>query len=295
MNGLLKAVTLVVIGLLLFLRPTNAFALTYEQSIKAYTKEKYRAAFKIASRVAQKSSDTEKARAYVIAGAAAVEMGKKSLATRFFERAIKADNEAILPSFVRNKKTRRLFNKVKDESSGSIFGDFLGKSKSETSSSNSAFGDIETYYPLGINQILQGKLFLGTTVGSLQVFAVYNTFKNLSDASALEEELAAVTKNAIAVGDERSPKYLEFAKSSETYISQRRTSAYLSLAGAFVLYGASVYEAGSSPPQNRRSKKGVSLPGILPLSKLSDSGLQLGWDLRELAFERFTLSISQPF
>lgn len=280
--------------LVLTLRSWDAFALSYEQAVKAYASERYTTAAKIALKVAKKSEDTEKGRAYVIAGAAALEIGKKSLAKRFFKSALKADSEALLPSFVRNKKAKKLFAAVKETREGGSFS-FTSLFGSDGNSSKGAFDEVSTYYPFGINQISQGKLFLGITVGALQSFAIFSAYKNLNDASALEQELVQVSENAKAVGDEKSPKYLEFLDSSQSYINQKKTSAYLSIAGVAILYGASVYEAGSSPPSKGTSKKSSKLSTILPLYEYKAQDLGLGWDLGELPAARLSLSLYRVF
>ncbi len=263
------------------LRSEVAIALTYEQAVKAYRTENYKKAIEIAAKVAKVSTDTEQARAYVIAGAAYIEIGRKSQAKQYFSRAFKSDQEALLPSFVRNKDAKRLFSKVKKTLSAD--------------SGPTSFSELTTYLPFGVNQVLQDKIFLGSTVGVIQVAGIFSFFKNLSDANQEVASLDKVAQRAASTGDQNSPTFLDYEKESLKFIKQSQTSAFLSLAGTLLVYGASVYEAGYFPPDAATKNKRSELPGVLPLARWDAIDLSFGWEFGELINDHYSVVFHKSF
>jgi hypothetical protein len=138
-----------------------------------------------------------------------------------------------------------------------------------------AFDRPETYLPFGLNQLVQGKIFLGLTLGSAQGLGLYFAYSKNQDAKKVEQETASLRRRAIQTEDDINPVFLELEAANQTFIKRSRQVAQLSLGVTALAYGTSVLEAGYRAPL--RSSVALQTLSTYPLMATSfhDTYVQL--------------------
>lgn len=256
-----------------------ALAATYRDALKAYAKRSYEKSYKIALDRAKNSSGKREVEALILAGAAAWEIDRLGEAQMLFSTALTIDPEAELPSVVKKKGLKRAFERARMEperetgrsekiavitgapattlASLAPAAPLVAASAApavapmvQTGESPQAFNKVSTYLPLGLNQLYQGKFFLGLAVGAVQGFAINTaiqkaaTVRNANSSADREYQIAA------AANGTNDPEFLEFLDENESFVKQNQQEGQIAIAVASLTYLFSVFEAGLNPPRN---------------------------------------------
>lgn len=287
MGAVRKSLIIFVLAGMTMLRPVTALAASYKQALEAYSDQKYSQSYKKAMSVAREERGTRRGKALMLAAAAVLELAREKKAKVLFKKALDADPDLDLPDVVRSRRAQRFFDDIR-----------VGR---ETRSSSTAvkveqvpnaFNRVETYLPLGINQLVQEKYLLGLTLGAAQGFAVYFAYIKAVEANQAEQKLQAVRQTAILSGDDINPVFLEFVDKNQAFIKRSRQESQLSLLLAVASYGGSILEAGLNPPA--RSRLAVLAP-TYPLFAKQFDRTQIRFDILNPLLSTQGLQLSLQF
>jgi hypothetical protein len=244
----MKRVELVCKRLILFallgaalIAPQTALAASYRQALEAYSDQNYSRSYKKAMSLAREKRGTKRGQALVLAAAAVLELDREEKARVLFKKALEADPDLDLPEVIRSRRAQRFFADVRDGR-----GSRTTVTRSERTTT--AFDRLETYLPLGLNQLVQGKVFLGLTLGGVQAFGAYYAYARSNEATKAEQQTAALRRKAIQTGDDINPVFLDLVARNKAFVKRSRQTAQLSLIAAAAAYGGSVLEAGYRAP-----------------------------------------------
>jgi hypothetical protein len=185
---------------------------------------------------------TRRGKALMLAAAAVLELDREVKARALFKKALDEDPDLELPDVVRSRRAQRFFAEVRD-------GRGSRASITRSERSTSGFDRLETYLPFGLNQLVQGKIFLGLTLGGAQAFSVYFAYTKSEQANQTEQETTAIRQRAIQTGDDINPVFLELEAENKAFVKRSRQISQLSLGLAALAYGTSVLEAGYRAPR----------------------------------------------
>jgi hypothetical protein len=230
-----RVILLIVLGAAL-LGSLTAHAASYQDALEDYSEQKYSRSYKKAMGLAREKRGTRRGKALMLAAAAVLEMDREQKARALFKKALDEDPDLDLPDVVRSRRAQRFFADVREG---------RGSPRRLT---RTAFDQAETYLPFGINQLLQGKIFLGLTLGSAQGLGLYFAYSKNQDAKKVEQETASLRRRAIQTGDDINPVFLELVSSNQAFIKRSRQVAQLSLGVTALAYSTSVLEAGYRAP-----------------------------------------------
>jgi hypothetical protein len=231
-----RVILLIVLGAAL-LGSLTAHAASYQDALEDYSEQKYSRSYKKAMSLAREKRGTRRGKALMLAAAAVLEMDREQKARALFKKALDEDPDLDLPDVVRSRRAQRFFADVRE-----------GRGSPRMPITRTAFDQPETYLPFGINQLLQGKIFLGLTLGSAQGLGLYFAYSKNQDAKKVEQETATLRRRAIQTGDDINPVFLELVSSNQAFIKRSRQVAQLSLGVTALAYGTSVLEAGYRAP-----------------------------------------------
>lgn len=240
-----RLILLILLGAAL-LGPLTARAASYQQALEDYSDQNYSRSYKKAMSLAREKRGTRRGKALILAAAAVLELDRERKAKVLFRKALDEDPDLELPEVVRSRRAQRFFADVRDGRDGR--GPQVALTRSERTTT--AFDRLETYLPFGLNQLVQGKIFLGLSFGGAQAFGAYFAYTKNQEANQTEQEIATVRQRAIQTGDDINPVFLNLVAESEAFAKRSRQISQLSLALAAASYGASVLEAGFRAPQH---------------------------------------------
>jgi hypothetical protein len=221
--------------------------------------------------LAREKHGTRRGKALMLAAAAVLEMDREQKARALFKKALAEDPDLDLPDVVRSRRAQRFFADVRDgrETPRAVM--------TRTRRMETAFDRPETYLPLGLNQLLQGKTFLGLTLGSAQGLGLYLAYSKTQEAKKAELDTASLRRRAIQTGDDINPVFLELEAGNQAFIKRSRQVAQLSLGVTALAYGTSVLEAGYRAPL--RSNVAAQSLSTFPLMATSFYDQRLQWEL----------------
>jgi tetratricopeptide (TPR) repeat protein len=244
----MKQVELVCKRLILFILlgaflpgPLTARAASYRQALEDYSEQHYSRSYKKAMSLAREKRGEKRGKALILAAAAVLELDREEKARVLFKKALESDPDLELPDVVRSRRAQRFFADVRD-------GRDNRKTFIRSESVTTAFDRLETYLPLGLNQLYQGKAFLGLTFGGVQAFGAYYAYAKSNEATKAEQQAASLRRKAIQTGDDINPVFLDLVARNKSFVKRSRQTAQLSLITAFAAYGGSVLEAGYRAP-----------------------------------------------
>lgn len=249
-------------------------ALGYRDALKAYEKQEYSKCYKISVALVKKVRATERAKLFILAGAAVLELDRETLARSYFRKALFYNPKIQLPSAVRSPRVHRYLDDVRTSKLSDPEDDMDEEVEP-------AFDQPKTYLPLGINQMLQKKWILGLAFAAGQVLPLYFAYENFESAARVDRLSAQSTAEAIASGDDINPVYIKYISDNNRYADKARQQAQFQILLAIGSYAASIAEAGINPI----TRSGVARAGG-PFPKL------LGWQLES---SHVTLSIQPNF
>ncbi|HET9240779.1 MAG TPA: hypothetical protein VFO10_26175 [Oligoflexus sp.] len=273
-----RVILLIVLGAAL-LGPMTARAASYQDALDDYSEQKFSRSYKKAMSLAREKRGTRRGKALMLAAAAVLEMDREQKARALFKRALDEDPDLDLPDVVRSRRAQRFFADVREGRGSRIV------------VARAAFDRPETYLPFGLNQLLQGKIFLGLTLGSAQGLGLYFAYSKNQDAKKAEQETASLRRRAIQTGDDINPVFLELVAGNQAFIRRSKQVAQLSLGVTALAYGTSVLEAGYRAPS--RSSVALQPLSTYPLVSTSfhDKHLQLELLNPLLSVQGFQLSL----
>ncbi len=236
-----RLILLILLGAAL-IAPLTARAASYQQALDAYSDQKYSRSYKKAMSLAREKRGTKRGKALMIAAAAVLELDREQKAKVLFRKALDEDPDLELPDVVRSRRAQRFFADVRD-------GRDSRSAMVQTERTTTGFDRLETYLPFGLNQLVQGKIFLGLSLGGAQAFGAYFAYAKANEATQTEQQVAQVRQKAIQTGDDINPVFLDFVSESKALAKRSRQISQLSLALAVAAYGGSVLEAGFRAPE----------------------------------------------
>ncbi len=239
-----RLILLILLGAAL-IAPLTARAASYQQALDAYTDQKYSRSYKKAMSLAREKRGTKRGKALMIAAAAVLEMDREQKAKVLFKKALDEDPDLELPEVVRSRRAQRFFADVRDGRDGRDARATL----IQTEKTTNGFDRLETYLPFGLNQLVQGKVFLGLSLGGAQALGAYFAYAKANEAIQTEQQVAQVRQKAIQTGDDINPVFLDFVSESNALAKRSRQTSQLSLALAVTAYVGSVLEAGFRAPE----------------------------------------------
>jgi hypothetical protein len=228
----------------------KAWAGPYDDGLEAYESGEYSKAYKILGKAVKKAKGSEKkAEALVLMGAAAAKLGKKDKARSLFSQAKKVNDEVELPDAASDDKTvKKLFGKAGGKKSRNDDDDDEERSSSRDKKGPN-FGNVQNYFPFGINQFLQKKTLLAIAFGGAQGLGLFLYFERQQAISAANTDAAAAFNDYSGSNKtpEQTTELLDFLDGNEAYVIAAQRDAQLSLLLFAGAYAASVYEALYSP------------------------------------------------
>lgn len=235
-----------------------ALALSYKDALKAYEAQEYQKCYRISVALVKKVRATERAKLFILAGAAVLELDREPLARGYFRRALFYNPSVQLPSAVRSPRVHRYLADVR---SGKLQDPGQGELAEEA---EPAFDQPLIYLPLGINQFLQKKWVLGIGFGLAQILPLYYALDNFDSAARVDRLSKQSTAEAIASGDDINPIYIKYISDNDEYAANARRQAQLQILFTLGAYAASVAEAGLRPtaPDIFLSRGLSGLPGL---------------------------------
>ncbi|MBC7659972.1 MAG: hypothetical protein H7249_09715 [Chitinophagaceae bacterium] len=225
----------------------------------AFSSGDYKKAGKLAGKAAKKSkSDSDKAEAYALAGAASVKLGKAGKGKAKFVKALKLDPNVALPSEASgDKKVEKAFaaaqkkagSKVSDGGSGKG-SDKLTKSAGRADHSPS---NLKNYLPFGLNSYMQGKTMSAAAYGAAQAFGILLYLNRKQAAADADKDAKSVIADAETAGETGNEKFLKFLSDNDAFVKKANSEASLSLLLAAAGYGLSVVDSIMDPFHTSKS------------------------------------------
>ncbi|HET9235864.1 MAG TPA: hypothetical protein VFO10_01355 [Oligoflexus sp.] len=256
------------------LTPRSVLAATYSEALAAYSDQKFAKCYRIAMDLADRhagENDKREAKSLILAAASALELNKEQKAIKLYHLARESDSRVDLPKVVKSKRVISFFEDVRHGKTSHA----KGKGTIVEVVSKSAFDhtDVETYYPLGINQFQQGKTLSGLAFGGLQVFGLYYAYQQSDKARRTDRALMAKTAQVIQTGDYETSAFRDFRDASKKASARFRTESNLALATTLLAYGASIVEILSNPPTRLKVVDNVGSSAMSPRQLFSHISL----------------------
>jgi hypothetical protein len=226
----------------------------YKRSLKDFEDEQFKSAYRKALSSAKKSKGSAQTKAYAVAGAAALELGREKTAKKIFKKILSRDPNFDPPEGIETSKVKRLVKSIKADRS-----------------ENDADENYLAYAPFGVNQYLQGKTFYALALGGAQASFLFLGYQQYQEANKADADAVNTYEQAVKSGDDVNPAFLAFLDRNEAFVRRARRDSQLYFLLAATAYGVSVYEAMSNPrrrvawsilPEEKFASSKDSLPSL---------------------------------
>ncbi len=263
MRNVANSLIVVFIALLAMMRTTAVGAQSYRKALEAYSEQDFARSYRKALAIAREETGIRRAKALMLAAAAALEMDKEDRARTLFQKALTEDSELDLPGAVKSRRAIRFFDRVRLDQ-GEV-----------SSAPEPAFDQLQTYLPFGFNQFFQDKYVLGLLFGSVQAYAIYHAYGKLEAADNSDSQIREATRTAFQTGNDINPVFIKFKDESRSFSQSAREEAQLAILLGALAYSGSVLEAGWYPPAARHALSLMPESSTLFAMEMGDSRWRL--------------------